>query len=129
MELEPSLRVLVVEDSSTMRNIIKSALHDLDITNVIEAEDGDKALEILEGSEVDLVLCDWKMPCCSGMEVLQAIRAKPELEKLPFIMVTAEAQKDNVVSAIKEGVSNYIIKPFDSKLLKEKIEKVLSTKT
>lgn len=129
MPIDPNLRVLVVEDSSTMRNIIKGSLRDLKITRIREADDGDKAIELLEHHEFDLVLCDWKMPTCSGLEVLQALRSKPELKDLPFIMVTAEAQKDNVISAIKQGVSNYIVKPFDSNRLRDKIEKTLAAKS
>lgn len=128
MSFDTNLRVLVVEDSSTMRNIIVNALKDLEFTNITEAEDGNKALMILDSQEIDLVLCDWKMPSCSGIEVLEKVRARPEFKDLPFIMVTAESQKENVMEAIKKGVSNYIIKPFDREKLKKKIEQTLTKK-
>jgi two-component system chemotaxis response regulator CheY len=129
MSIDPDLKVLVVEESSSMRNIIRGSLRDLRITNVREADDGDKAIELLEHHEFDLVLCDWKMPTCSGLEVLQAIRANDDLKDLPFIMISAEAQKDNVISAIRQGVSNHIVKPFDSNRLRDKIEMTLAAKS
>mgnify|MGYP006300449621 FL=1 len=128
MAIDPKLKILVVEDSSTMRNIIVNALRELEIENILQADDGNKALELLREKEVDLILCDWKMPEMSGLEVLQSVRSDPKLQDLPFIMITAEAQKDNVVAAIKQGVSNYVIKPFDCRKLKEKIEKTLALK-
>jgi len=125
MPFDTNLRVLVVEDSSTMRNIIVNALRDIGFNDITEAGDGDKALEVLDSKEIDLVLCDWKMPTMTGIQVLEKVRARPEFKTLPFIMCTAESQKENVLEAIQKGVSNYIIKPFDKKQLIKKIEQAL----
>ncbi len=123
--MDPNLKVLVVDDFATMRRIVKNILKDIGFVNITEAEDGSVALKALQASAVDLIICDWNMPNMSGLELLQAVRADPALKAIPFVMVTAEAQKTRVVEAVQAGVSNYIVKPFTADAVKEKLKKVL----
>ncbi len=123
--VDTKLRVLVVDDSSTMRRIVKTALRDIGMRNIVMAEDGDEAWDTLQNDTIDLVLSDHKMPRMSGEEFLKLVRADERYKTLPFIMVTAEAFRDNVMNAVKLGVSNYIVKPFSASQLQDKIEKVL----
>ena len=123
MDLET--KVMVVDDFATMRRIVKGALKQLGFKNIIEADDGSTALEELKKEKVGLILCDWNMPKMTGLDLLKSVRGDDGLKAIPFIMVTAEAQKENVVDAVKAGVSNYVMKPFTPDTLKEKIEKVL----
>ena len=123
--VDTKLRVLVVDDSSTMRRIVKTALQDIGMRNIVMAEDGDEAWDTLQNDTIDLVLSDHKMPRMSGEEFLKLVRADERYKTLPFIMVTAEAFRDNVMNAVKLGVSNYIVKPFSASQLQDKIEKVL----
>ncbi|WP_038055142.1 response regulator [Thermodesulfobacterium hydrogeniphilum] len=125
MALDPNLRILVVDDFATMRKIIKNILTQLGFKNIIEADDGTTALEVLKKEKVDLIISDWNMPKMNGLELLKAVRNDPNLKDIVFIMVTAEAQKDNVIEAIRHGVNQYIVKPFTPETLKEKLEKVL----
>ena len=125
MALDPNLRILVVDDFATMRKIIKNILTQLGFKNIIEADDGTTALEVLKKEKVDLIISDWNMPKMNGLELLKAVRNDPNLKDIVFIMVTAEAQKDNVIEAIRQGVNQYIVKPFTPETLKEKLEKVL----
>lgn len=119
--------ILVVDDFPTMRKIVKSVLKQLGFTNIQEAEDGQKGLDILKSdSKIQFVVSDWNMPNMTGIELLKAVRADPKLKHLPFLMVTAEADKDNIVEAVKSGVSNYIVKPFNAATMKEKIEKIFA---
>lgn len=118
------MRILVVDDSSTMRRIIKNDLKELGFRNVITADDGGSAWEIIQRDRIDLILSDHKMPGMTGEELLGLVRNHPEYKCLPFIMITAEAFRENVLNAIKLGVSNYVVKPFSSRQLGEKIEKV-----
>ncbi|RMF88779.1 MAG: response regulator [Nitrospinota bacterium] len=122
--LNPNLKILIVDDFSTMRRIIKNILRQLGYTNISEAEDGVAALERLRREKIDFVISDWNMPNMSGLELLEAIRADENLKEIPVLMVTAEALKDNVVKAVKAGVTNYIIKPFTAETLKEKMEAI-----
>ena len=124
MKLET--RVLIVDDFATMRRIVKGALKQLGFKNIIEADDGTTALKELKKERVDLILCDWNMPKMNGLELLKLIRKDDNLKQIPFIMVTAEGQKANVVEAVQAGVSSYVIKPFTPDTLKEKIQRVLS---
>jgi two-component system chemotaxis response regulator CheY len=117
-------RFLVVDDMSTMRKIIKTILAQLGYTNVDEAENGKEALAKLRVGNYQFVLLDWNMPEMDGLETLKAIRADEKLKNIPVIMVTAEARKENVLTAIQAGANNYIVKPFTPEVLKEKIEKV-----
>jgi len=118
------MRILVVDDFASMRKIIKGLLKQIGFQNIEEADDGSTALEKLKIGEFDLVICDWNMPKVPGIEVLKAIRNDPRLKDLPFLMVTAEAKKDNVMEAVKAGVNQYIVKPFTAETLKKKIEKI-----
>jgi two-component system, chemotaxis family, chemotaxis protein CheY len=127
MGVNKSLKILVVDDFATMRKVIRNLLKQSGFENVIEADDGTAALKILKSQKVDFIISDWNMPNMSGIELLKAVRADDEIGKLPFLMVTAEALKDNVVSAVKAGVSNYIVKPFTAEVLNEKIEKILES--
>lgn len=117
------MRILVVDDFATMRKIIRNVLKQIDLDNVIEAESGKHALNTLKTEEVDLIISDWIMPEMTGIEFLKACKEDENLKKIPFIMVTAEAQKGNILEAIKLGVDNYIVKPFTPDKLKDAIEK------
>jgi two-component system chemotaxis response regulator CheY len=117
------MRVLVVDDFATMRKIIKNVLKQINIENTVEAENGRQALQTLKSDSVDLIISDWIMPEMTGIEFLRACKEDPTIKKIPFIMVTAEAQKDSVVEAIKGGVDNYIVKPFTPERLQDAIDK------
>lgn len=117
------MKVLVVDDFATMRKIIKNVLKQISIENVVEAENGKHALAVLQNDPVDLIISDWIMPEMTGIEFLKACKADENIKKIPFIMVTAEAQKDNIMEAIKSGVDNYIVKPFTPDKLREAIDK------
>ncbi|MDR3569450.1 MAG: response regulator [Syntrophobacteraceae bacterium] len=118
--------VLVVDDFSTMRRIVKSVLRDLQFKEIVEAENGAEALAMLKSVKVDLIVSDWNMPVMTGLEFLKKVRADEQFKSIPFIMVTAEAQKDNIIEAVKAKVSNYVVKPFTPASLAEKIAKVIS---
>jgi len=122
-----SLKILIVDDFATMRKVIRNLLKQGGFENVVEAEDGVAALKVLKSQQVDFIISDWNMPNMSGLELLKAVRGDDELKALPFLMVTAEALKDNVVAAVKAGVSNYIVKPFTAEVLNEKIEKIVKS--
>nr|WP_246041717.1 chemotaxis response regulator CheY [Desulfoglaeba alkanexedens] len=119
------MTVLVVDDFATMRRIIRNILRELDFKDIVEAENGTAAVRILESQKVDLVISDWNMPKMTGLELLKWVRANEKARDIPFLMVTAEAQKENIVEAIKAGVNNYIVKPFTAAVLSEKLEKIL----
>jgi len=118
------MRILVVDDFASMRKIIKGLLKQIGFKNIEEADDGSTALEKLKVGEFGLIICDWNMPKVPGIEVLKAVRNDPQLKDLPFLMVTAEAKKDNVMEAVKAGVNQYIVKPFTAETLRKKIEKI-----
>ena len=120
----PDIRILVVDDMSTMRRIIKTILNQLGYTNIEEAENGKQALAKLKKEKFDFVITDWNMPEMDGLSLVKAIRNDEELKGLPVLMVTAEAKKENVMEALKAGVNNYIVKPFTPEVLKEKMEKI-----
>jgi two-component system chemotaxis response regulator CheY len=120
---EEKMKVLVVDDFATMRKIIRNVLKQINLDNVLEAESGKHALNVLKTEEVDLIISDWIMPEMTGIEFLKACKEDDNLKKIPFIMVTAEAQKANILEAIKSGVDNYIVKPFTPDKLKEAIDK------
>ena len=119
-----NMKIMVVDDFATMRRIVKGALKQLGFKNIIEAEDGSAALQELKKETVGLIVSDWNMPKMTGLELLKAVRGDETLKGVPFIMVTAEGQKENIVEAVKAGVSNYVMKPFSPETLKEKIDKV-----
>ena len=118
------IKILVVDDMSTMRRIIRTILNQLGYSNIDEAENGKQALAKLKKEKFDFVVTDWNMPEMDGLSLVKAIRSDEELKHLPVLMVTAEAKKENVMEALKAGVNNYIVKPFTPEVLKEKMEKV-----
>lgn len=122
---DQNMKILVVDDFSTMRRIIKNILKEIGYVNVDEADDGTTALEKLKGAKFDFVVTDWNMPNMPGIELLKAIRQDPDLKATPVLMVTAEAAKENVVTAVAAGVNNYIVKPFTAAALKERIDLIL----
>lgn len=121
------MKVLVVDDSPTMRRIVVQMLKRLGYKDIVEADHGKDALERLESEgNFELLLTDWNMPIMNGLELVQAVRADPQLANLPILMVTTRNMKQDIVSAMRAGVNNYVTKPFDPKTIKEKIDKVLS---
>jgi two-component system chemotaxis response regulator CheY len=122
--MDVKMKVLVVDDFSTMRRIVKNILRQLGFENILEADDGMSALDVLRSQSVDFIISDWNMPRLSGIELLKAVRTSEEWKDLPFLMVTAEGQKENVIEAVKAKVSNYIVKPFTPETLAEKIRKI-----
>ena len=122
--MDLNMEVLIVDDFATMRRILKNILKQIGFTKISEAEDGKNALNMLKEQKFDLVLCDWNMPEMPGIELLKQVRADDGLKDMPFIMVTAEAQKDNIIQAVQAGVSNYVVKPFTAETISEKLEKV-----
>jgi two-component system chemotaxis response regulator CheY len=118
------MKILVVDDFSTMRRIIKNLLRDLGFNNTAEADDGATALPILQSGNFDFLVTDWNMPGMQGIDLLKAVRSDPKLAKLPVLMVTAESKRDQIVEAAQAGVNGYIVKPFTAVTLKEKIEKI-----
>jgi two-component system chemotaxis response regulator CheY len=123
--MDKSMKILVVDDFATMRKVIRNLLKQGGYENIVEAEDGLLALKALKSQKIDFIISDWNMPNMSGLELLKNVRADEELKSLPFLMVTAEALQENVVAAVKAGVSNYIVKPFTSETLDEKIKKIM----
>lgn len=124
------IKVLVVDDFPTMRRIVKNLLKQIGFENIDEAEDGVQALNKLKSGSYGLVVSDWNMPNMEGIDLLRNIRQEAEpLKNIPFLMVTAEAEKEKVIEAIKSGVDNYIVKPFTAEVLKEKLEKIADKKT
>lgn len=125
--MDTKINILVVDDFATMRRIVKSSLKTLGFSNIIEAEDGKVALKELEKDKIGLIVSDWNMPNMTGIEFLRAVRSDERFKDTPFIMVTAEGQKQNVVEAVNAGVSNYIIKPFSPETLGAKLKKVFNS--
>lgn len=119
-----TMKILVVDDFSTMRRIVKNILQQLGFSNVEEAEDGKVALGKLRNNAFDFVISDWNMPNMMGIDLLREVRNDPNLKALPFLMVTAESQKENVIEAVQAGVSNYIVKPFTADTLETKLETI-----
>ncbi len=123
------MRIITVDDSSTMRRIIKNTLKRIGYGDeVLEAENGKEALEVLENKEVDLIITDWNMPVMDGLTFVKKIRSDKKYDDVPIIMVTTEAAKEDIITALKAGVNNYIVKPFTPQVLKEKIETVMGLK-
>ena len=121
---DTNMKILTVDDFSTMRRIVRNILRQLGFNNISEAEDGTSALEVLKTQDIDFVVSDWNMPNMTGLQLLQAIRADDKLKHIPVLLVTAEALKENVVEAVKAGVNGYIVKPFTPETLKEKIDSI-----
>jgi two-component system chemotaxis response regulator CheY len=118
------MKILVVDDFSTMRRIVKNVLKQIGFENLEEAEDGVQALAKLKSGSYGFVVTDWNMPNMDGLEFFKAARKEPNLKDIPFLMVTAEAEKDKVISAIQAGVNNYIVKPFTAEIFKEKMDRI-----
>jgi two-component system chemotaxis response regulator CheY len=125
MASDPNLPILIVDDQKTMLRIIRTLLQQIGFTNVTEALDGTKALELMRTQNFGLILSDWNMEPMSGMDFLKAVRGGSVNENVPFIMVTAENKTENVIAAKQAGVNNYIVKPFNADTLRVKIESVL----
>lgn len=119
------MRILVVDDSSTMRRIIKNTLTRLDYEDIEEAENGAEAWKIMCNKEIDILVTDWNMPEMNGLELVKKVRAEDKYKEMPIIMITTEGGKSEVIIALKAGVNNYIVKPFTPQVLKEKLEDVL----
>ena len=124
MPADPNIKILVVDDMSTMRRIVKNIMKQLGFVNVEEAENGEEALIKLRADSFGFIISDWNMPVMTGIELLRAVRADEKLKTIPLLMVTAEAQKENLIEAIQAGVSNYIVKPFTAEVLQEKMNKI-----
>ena len=122
--LDKNMKVLVVDDFSTMRRIVKNLLRDLGFTNIQEADDGSTALPMLQGGDFDFVVTDWNMPGMQGIDLLKAIRADSSLAHIPVLLITAEAKKEQIIMAAQAGVNGYIVKPFTAGTLKTKIDKI-----
>ena len=118
------MKILIVDDFSTMRRIIKNLLRDLGFNNTVEADDGNTALPILQAGGIDFLVTDWNMPGMPGIDLLRTVRADPKLANLPVLLVTAEAKREQIVEAAQAGVNGYVVKPFTAETLKEKIEKI-----
>lgn len=118
------MKILIVDDFSTMRRIIKNLLRDLGFTNTSEADDGQTALPMLKNGDFDFLVTDWNMPGMTGIELLKHVREDERLKDLPVLMVTAEAKRDQIVAAAQAGVNGYVVKPFTAAVLKEKIDKI-----
>ncbi len=118
------MKILIVDDFSTMRRIIKNLLRDLGFNNTSEADDGHTALPMLQTGQFDFLVTDWNMPGMTGIELLKKIRADAKIAKLPILMVTAEAKREQIIEAAQAGVNGYVIKPFTAQALKDKIEKI-----
>ena len=123
--VDRNMKILIVDDFSTMRRIIKNLLHDLGYDNLYEADDGTSALPLLKAGSFDFLITDWNMPGMQGIELLRAVRSDCKLNTLPVLLVTAEARRDQIVMAAEAGVNGYIVKPFTAQTLKDKIDRVL----
>jgi len=121
-----TMKILIAEDFATMRRIIKTVLRQAGYQQIIEAEDGAIALRKLRSDDIGLVIADWNMPNMTGLDLLKAMRNDDTLKDIPFLMVTAEAKKDNIIEAIQSGASNYLVKPFTPDMLREKIDQILT---
>ncbi|WP_198034284.1 chemotaxis response regulator CheY [Acidihalobacter ferrooxydans] len=120
------MRILAVDDFSTMRRIVRNLLRELGFNNVEEAENGQEALQKLRSKPFDFVVSDWNMPVMQGIDLLREIRSDPQLKSIPVLMVTAEAKRDNILEAAKAGVNGYIVKPFTAETLKEKLDAIFN---
>jgi two-component system, chemotaxis family, chemotaxis protein CheY len=123
-----TMKILVVDDFSTMRRIVKNCLQEIGYTDITEADDGNTALPLLKAGTFDFLITDWNMPGMPGLDLLKAVRADSKLAKMPVLMLTAEAKREQIIEAAQAGVSGYVIKPFTAGTLKEKIDKILASK-
>ncbi len=122
--MDKNMRILIVDEYSTMRRIVKNLLRDLGFNNTQEADDGLTALPMLQKGEFDFVVTDWHMPGMKGIDLLRNIRADEDLRHLPVLMITAEAKREQIIEAAQAGVNGYIVKPFTAATLKEKLDKI-----
>ncbi len=122
--MNKDMKILIVDDFSTMRRIIKNLLRDLGFSNTVEADDGLTALPILQAGGIDFLVTDWNMPGMQGIDLLKKVRADEKLKNLPVLMVTAEQKREQIIEAAQAGVNGYIVKPFTAATLKEKIDKI-----
>lgn len=122
--MDKNMKILVVDDFSTMRRIIKNLLRDLGFNNTSEADDGQTALPMLQAGDFDFLITDWNMPGMTGIDLLKTVRADEKLASLPVLMVTAEQKREQIVEAAQAGVNGYVVKPFTAGVLKEKIDKI-----
>jgi len=122
--MDPGMKILVVDDFAAMRRILKNVFTQIGLTNIIEADDGTTALDVLKENKVDLIVSDWNMPKMSGLDLLKTVRSNESTKDMPFLMVTASSQKDDVLEAVQAGVSNYIVKPFTADTVKEKLSRI-----
>ena len=120
------MKILIVDDFSTMRRIVKNLLRDLGSTNTQEADDGLTALPMLQNGDFDFLVTDWNMPGMTGIDLLKKVREDERLRTLPVLMVTAEAKREQIVTAAQAGVNGYVVKPFTAAVLKEKIDKIFN---
>ena len=125
--MDLKMKVLIVDDFATMRRIVRNVLKQIGFINMVEADNGKAALKVLKKETIDLILCDWNMPEMPGIDLLKAIKSDDELKHIPFVMVTAEAQKENIVEAVKAGVNNYIVKPFTAETVTEKLNAIFKS--
>jgi two-component system chemotaxis response regulator CheY len=125
--MNKDLKFLVVDDFSTMRRIVKNVLQELGYSRIEEADDGKTALPMLQAGNFDFLITDWNMPGMQGIDLLRAVRADAKLAKLPVLMLTAEAKREQIVEAAQAGVNGYVIKPFTAATLKEKLDKIFET--
>ena len=125
---DQNMRILVVDDFQTMRRIVRGVLKELGFTNVVEADNGMKAVEVLKSEKIDFIVSDWNMPEMSGIDLLKTVRSTDAWKDLPFLMVTAEGKSEQVLEAVKNRVNNYVIKPFTPATLEEKIRKIFEGK-
>jgi two-component system chemotaxis response regulator CheY len=126
MAVDKSIKILVIDDFQTMRRIVINLLRQLGFSNTYEAADGVQAWEKIEKEgDFDLIVSDWNMPNMTGLELLEKVRADERFKDVPFVMVTAEGKRENVIMAVEKGVSNYVVKPFNAATLKQKLTRVL----
>ncbi|MEJ2033098.1 MAG: response regulator [Deltaproteobacteria bacterium] len=124
---DADIKILIVDDFATMRRIVKNILLQLGYRNIVEADDGTTALDMLKNEKIDLIISDWNMPKMTGLDLLKTVRSNDATASLPFIMVTAEAQQHNIMQAVKAKVSQYIVKPFTAEIMQEKLNKVFGS--
>jgi two-component system chemotaxis response regulator CheY len=128
-EINLNMKVLVVDDFATMRKIVRNILKQIGFTNIVEADDGVNALQMIKEDKIDFVVTDWNMPNMTGLDLLKNIRASEKAKNTPVLMVTAEGLADNVVDAVKAGVDNYVVKPFTAETVQAKIEQIFAKRS
>ena len=122
--MDPNMKILVVDDFATMRKVVRNMLRQIGCENVTEAENGEEGFRMAQAGEFGLIVSDWNMPVMTGLEFLKAVRAEEKTKNIPFLMVTAEALKENIIQAIQSGASNYIVKPFTPQVFEEKLKAI-----